>query len=577
MTTKVNNRMIDGETLNILDFGAIGDGVTDNTTAFQTAFSKLSENSTLYIPDGIYNLAPGTVLKTTGDGQNIVGSSKNKAILVFGTIHLAHSVCSVQSLRMYGTDTYGILVDDDRTEAERQASYSTRARSWISDVDIGNKTYGIALTDTGFFTRITGSHLSGNETGIWLANDQSVTTPLFNASWDRGDTFISDCTIASNSQYGIYAKNHGTALISNNKIIGNGINFYANPDRSGGRDERVMQMFMSNNSLENATSVRNVNIISVADNGSGRTRYTTDVPHQLPQSHVYRGDISGTTNYDGEVKTFYISPTVFDTEQSFVANETGTLSLGGWDLFVEPGESGSCAYWNLTGGDINQYNIETGANFNIHNVNVKYQRRYGSGIDSFSDVGLINGTDRTSTNAAINIFPSGDFNDGDLFTHHIQLDGMQRLSSGLFIAKKEVDATGVNQKPIIPDLDGNVFSGSYIPSQVGSNSNVANVIHATGAYTRVGNTVSVSGSFDIIPSTAGDTYTALRFNLPVASDIADSATLSGTAVCSSVAYAGDISAAIQGDNGNNCAFLSFKTPTTDQLKFRYTLSYRVLS
>ena len=37
---------------NIIDFGAIGDGVTDNTLAFIKAFNEIPNNSTLIIPNG---------------------------------------------------------------------------------------------------------------------------------------------------------------------------------------------------------------------------------------------------------------------------------------------------------------------------------------------------------------------------------------------------------------------------------------------------------------------------------------------------------------------------------------------
>lgn len=562
--------------VNILDHGAVGDDSTNNDDAFDKAFALLGQNSTMFIPDGIYRVTPSKIFKTTGEGQRIVGSSKNKCSIVFGTIQLVHASCGVQNLRMYGADTYGILIDDDRTEAERQSSYSTVSRRWVDNCDIGNKTYGIALTDTGFFARLTDNHVSGNDTGIWLANDQSVSTPLFNASWDRGDTFISDNTISGNTTYGIYAKNHGTALVCNNKIIGNGINFFANPDRSGGRDERVMQMFMSNNSLENATSARNFSIVSVADNGSGKARFTTSTPHDLPETHAYAGTISGTTSYNAtQTKIFYVSSTQFDTEQNFVADETGDLSLPGWDMYVAPNESGACAYWNITGGDINQYNIETGANFNIHNVNVKYQRRYGSTIDSFSDIALINGTDRTASNDAIDIFPSGDYNDGDLFGMYTTLNGMKRVTSGLYVAKRNIDATGANQQPSSPNENGNVFSGTYSAAQIGPNSNVTSVTHIGSTYLRIGNTVQVSGSMLVEPTAAADTFTAVRFTLPVVSNLASSSDLNGVGSCSDVSYAGDINSAIQADSTNDCAFFVFKAPTTDTLTFRYTMSYTV--
>ena len=44
--------------VSLLEFGAVGDGVTDNTTAIQTAINCLPEGGRLFIPRGVYLTAP---------------------------------------------------------------------------------------------------------------------------------------------------------------------------------------------------------------------------------------------------------------------------------------------------------------------------------------------------------------------------------------------------------------------------------------------------------------------------------------------------------------------------------------
>jgi hypothetical protein len=53
--TKVHNRMIDGAYSNVKDFGATGDGTTDDTTAIQAAWDAIKiTNGTLFFPKGTY-------------------------------------------------------------------------------------------------------------------------------------------------------------------------------------------------------------------------------------------------------------------------------------------------------------------------------------------------------------------------------------------------------------------------------------------------------------------------------------------------------------------------------------------
>jgi hypothetical protein len=54
--TKVTFSMINGASANVRDFGATGDGVTDDRPAVTAALSTLSSGGTLYFPSGDYNM-----------------------------------------------------------------------------------------------------------------------------------------------------------------------------------------------------------------------------------------------------------------------------------------------------------------------------------------------------------------------------------------------------------------------------------------------------------------------------------------------------------------------------------------
>ena len=76
--TKVSYSMIEGGVVNVLDFGAVGDGVTNDQPAVQAALAYLFANNknTLYFPDGTFYFgSPLTVTFTVGRSLRIIGTS----------------------------------------------------------------------------------------------------------------------------------------------------------------------------------------------------------------------------------------------------------------------------------------------------------------------------------------------------------------------------------------------------------------------------------------------------------------------------------------------------------------------
>jgi hypothetical protein len=71
--TKATYSMIDGATVNVLDYGAVGDNAADDTVAIQAAVTyALASGGAVYFPEGIYRVsAPincGSKIKLFGDG-----------------------------------------------------------------------------------------------------------------------------------------------------------------------------------------------------------------------------------------------------------------------------------------------------------------------------------------------------------------------------------------------------------------------------------------------------------------------------------------------------------------------------
>src|ERR1700761_1767673 len=69
------------KSINVIEAGAVNDGVTDNTKAFRRAIQKCGHKGTLYIPAGKYLLSDSLIIKKSG--VSIKGDGPDKTILLF--------------------------------------------------------------------------------------------------------------------------------------------------------------------------------------------------------------------------------------------------------------------------------------------------------------------------------------------------------------------------------------------------------------------------------------------------------------------------------------------------------------
>lgn len=76
--TKATYSMILGAVTNVKDYGATGDGVTDDYAALVAAFTAVPAGSTIFFPDGTYNIGTN-ILTLPGKRITIVGTSNMKS------------------------------------------------------------------------------------------------------------------------------------------------------------------------------------------------------------------------------------------------------------------------------------------------------------------------------------------------------------------------------------------------------------------------------------------------------------------------------------------------------------------
>ena len=209
------------ETVSVKDFGAVGDGVTDDTAAIQNA---LNTGKTLFIPDGIYNCT--SPLTSSGKNVCIKGESKKGAVLLFSAagLNFSFDVASVTNipntvdLREFtvraNSSITGIGVNLVWTTLVAQGRESAYLEINIECNDAGTGSFSTALSILNCFqSYFNGLYIIGAGTGTGVIVDSCITAEFikcdilgFATGFKTLDTnhqcegiIVSNCTIYNNT------------------------------------------------------------------------------------------------------------------------------------------------------------------------------------------------------------------------------------------------------------------------------------------------------------------------------------------------------------------------------------------
>ena len=269
---QINYTQIRGGSPNVKDFGAVGDGITNDTTAIQNALNSMTSGGTLFFPAGTYLLntltIPNTSQKaiklsgvgswtvngTTGYGATILKSAAAEPLL---TIPSTSSGTAVENLYFFGNNvgTIGINGQAGKITVEscQTIGFTTAGISMTGGLcailncnSTGNGGDGLQMASDG---RVFGSYLSANQ-GYGIINTGT----------NLGGTLIANNEIAFNTKGGLYVDastvSSGNLFISGCYIEGNGSTATAGQTVHqcyfyGGSGRTLRNVKMENNYISN--------------------------------------------------------------------------------------------------------------------------------------------------------------------------------------------------------------------------------------------------------------------------------------------------------------------------------------
>jgi hypothetical protein len=221
--TKVTYTMIEGEVANVLDFGAVGDGVADDTAAILAA---IATNKTVFFPEGLYKHT-GITINSTNNRVQLQGAGRSKSRLICNTAG-ADSIRINNTGAFYSTPVIRDLwIDGNGTNGCGIFANGVALYTFETLNITGQGSHGILLTDTG--TAASGSYIgtirnvysSGNigdgirqvatsgadqQNASWIMNCELQGNANGLTLWGFGIT-VRDCSSEGNTGWGVYFDN----------------------------------------------------------------------------------------------------------------------------------------------------------------------------------------------------------------------------------------------------------------------------------------------------------------------------------------------------------------------------------
>lgn len=536
--------------VNVKDYGAVGDGVTDDTAAIQAA---VDTGLDVFFPQGRYIITSTITVNTRGQA-------------LYGTL-------SAPGKEDITSTDHGSVLEFSIDDAATDDMFLVT----LSQVSFVNLKF---IGDSG----------STNDTAIRFQKDSNT---------DDVDSVVKECGF-NNWKYGIYNTGRALTATGNTFSIVGDTSIYLDWDGSDDQGDLIQtddlykgrKFKISDNRFHGGVAISVINFIL---RGAIITGNVSDITTQF--IHVLKGTTTSGMNgcvIDGNIMDLSIQEPI-DFEEATVCINTvisnnriggsiadtidGTsrrpyagITFDGIDIIDGVIIAGNAIYGTDACG-ISLRNTPLTTPTTIRGLNIT--------SNLFGQIGL-----DASANRAV-VLNSYDITDYVFANNHcVNLDStvvsILRSSSNTvtnYVFKNNLYDSSLPQittTAIAGTQDDAITnSGTYTPSQVSTNTNVDSVTFSTMQYMRVGNTVTVSGNLSV-DATAGSTNTVVKFSLPIASNFNSSTHLGGQGTENAAIGVPTTLIGLNADSTNDCVLMRFTSPGTANVAYTVQFTYLVL-
>jgi parallel beta-helix repeat protein len=200
------------DVVSVKDFGATGDGVTDDAAAIQAAVNAATANQTIYFPPGTYAVGASGIAVTNKTGVTLLGDG---AIILITAISTLTTNLGVATIRLSGCTRSGIrgLEINGNSIASSAIGFSACTECFVDKATVYASGVNGQITSSNggvrneFTDNIVHSARLPSSRGLWLGN--------LNASDMETDVFVFGNTVRNNPASGIVVTSNGGRVIGN--------------------------------------------------------------------------------------------------------------------------------------------------------------------------------------------------------------------------------------------------------------------------------------------------------------------------------------------------------------------------